>query len=64
MPKRKKYDKMSISLTGNIPAMLKKSKSVLSERQYRELCRVVNETDGYNEKKGLIKACIQAKNTI
>lgn len=64
MPKRKRYDKMNVSLSGNIPAMLKKSKSVLSERQYRELCRAVNETDDYNEKKGLIKACIQAKNTI
>lgn len=64
MTKRKKYDKMNVSLSGSIPSMLKKSKSVLSERQYRELCRAVNEKDGYNEKKGLIKACIKAKNTI
>ena len=44
--------------------MLKRAKSVLSDRQYRELCRAVNDAANYNEKKGLIKACIQAKNKV
>ena len=36
---------------GNIPAMLRATKPVLSERQYNELCNEVNKADGYLEQK-------------
>ncbi len=58
---RKRFEKSKVIISGDVPTMLKKAKSVLSDRQYRELCSSVNETADYNEKKGLIKACIQAK---
>lgn len=64
MQTRKKYEKSRITISGDVPAMLKKAKSVLSDKQYRELCRLVNDAENYNEKKGLIKTCIQAKNKI
>lgn len=64
MQTRKRYEKSKVIISGDVPAMLKKAKSVLSDRQYRELCSSVNEATDYNEKKGLIKACIQAKNKI
>ncbi len=63
MQKRKKH-RNDVILCGSVPSMLKKAKTVLSDRQYRELCHAVNDAADYNEKKGLIKACIQAKNTI
>ena len=34
---------------GNIPAMLRAAKNVLSEKQYKELCTEVNKADGYLE---------------
>ena len=58
---RKRYEKASVSLSGDIKAMLRKAKTVLSDRQYRELCSAVNEAADYNEKKGLIEAFIKAK---
>lgn len=64
MQTRKRYEKSRIIISGDVPAMMKKAKSVLSDKQYRELCRLVNEAENYNEKKGLIKARIQAKNKI
>lgn len=64
MQTRKRYEKSKIIISGDVPAMLKKAKSVLSDKQYRELCRSVNEAANYSEKKGLIKACIQAKNKV
>ncbi len=64
MQTRKRFEKSKVVASGNVPTMLKRAKSVLSDRQYRELCSSVNETADYNEKKGLIKACIQAKNKI
>ncbi len=63
MQKRKKH-RNDIILCGSVPTMLKKAKTVLSYKQYRKLCRAVDETVGYTEKGKLIKACIQAKNTI
>lgn len=63
MQKRKKR-KNDIVLCGSVPAMLKKAKTVLSEKQYRELCRVVDKTADYTEKGELIKACVQVKNTF
>ena len=39
---------------GNIPAMLRATKPVLSERQYKELCNEVNKADGYLEQKRII----------
>ena len=39
---------------GNIPAMLRATKPVLSEKQYKELCTEVNKTDGYLEQKRII----------
>lgn len=63
MQKRKKY-KNDIILCGSVPSMLKKAKTVLSDKQYHNLCRAVDETVGYAEKGEVIKACVQAKNTI
>lgn len=57
----KKYEKASVVLGGDVPSMLKKSRTVLSERQYRELCAAVNEAADYTTKKGLIIAYLQAK---
>ena len=39
---------------GNIPAMLRAAKNVLSEKQYKELCTEVNKADGYLEQKRII----------
>lgn len=64
MQTRKRFEKSKVIISGDVPAMLKKAKSVLSDRQYRDLCHAVNNAAGYNEKKGLIKACIQAKNKV
>ncbi len=64
MQTRKRFEKSRVIVSGDVPKMLKKAKTILSDRQYRELCHAVNETTGYNEKKGLIKACIQAKNKV
>lgn len=64
MQTRKRFEKSKVIISGDVPAMLKKAKSVLSDRQYRELCSSVHEAADYNEKKGLIKACIQVKNKI
>ena len=57
----KKYEKASVSLSGDIQNMLRKAKTVLSDRQYRELCIAVNEAADYTTKKGLMIACLQAK---
>ena len=47
--------KADFSLTlGCIPAMLRATKSVLSDRQYKELCNEVNKVDGYLEQKRII----------
>ena len=64
MQTRKRYEKSKITISGDVPAMMKKAKSVLSDKQYRELCRSVNDAENYSERKGLIKACIQAKNKV
>lgn len=64
MQTRKRFEKSKVIVSGDVPAMMKKAKSVLSDRQYRELCYAVNNAADYNEKKGLIKACIQAKNKV
>jgi len=61
MQTRKRYEKASVTLGGDIPSMLKKAKTVLSYKQYRELCIAVNEAADYNTKKGMISACLQAK---
>ena len=64
MQTRKRYEKSKVTISGDVPTMLKRAKSVLSDRQYRELCCAVNDAADYNEKKGLIKACIQVKNKV
>ena len=47
--------KADFSLTlGCIPAMLRATKPVLSDRQYKELCNGVNKVDGYLEQKRII----------
>ena len=61
MQTRKRYEKASVTLNGAVPSMLRKAKTVLSCKQYRELCAAVNEAADYNTKKGLISACLQAK---
>lgn len=61
MQTRKRFEKSKVIISGNVPTMLKRAKTVLSDRQYRKLCIAINEAADYNEKKGLIKACIQGK---
>ena len=39
---------------GSIPAMLRVTKPVLSEMQYKELCNEVNKANGYLEQKRII----------
>lgn len=39
---------------GSIPAMLRATKHVLSERQYKELCNEVNKANGYLDQKRII----------
>lgn len=47
--------KADFSLTlGCIPAMLRAAKTVLSGKQYKELCTEVNKVDGYLEQKRII----------
>ena len=57
----KRYEKASVVLNGDVPSMLKRAKTVLSCKQYRELCSAVNDAVDYTEKKGMISACLQAK---
>ncbi len=57
----KRYDKASVVLNGDVPSMLKRAKTVLSCKQYRELCSAVNDAADYTTKKGMISACLQAK---
>ena len=61
MQTRKRYEKASVTLSGNVPSMLKRAKTVLSCKQYRELCFAVNKAADYTTKKGMISACLQAK---
>ncbi len=61
MQTRKRYEKASVVLCGDIPSMLRKAKTVLSHKQYRELCIAVDDAADYTAKKGLISACLQAK---
>ena len=42
---------------GSINAMLRATKPVLSDRQYKELCNEVNKVDGYLEQKRIIFSC-------
>ena len=39
---------------GSINAMLRATKPVLSDRQYKELCNEVNKVDGYLEQKRIM----------
>lgn len=64
MQTRKRFEKSKVIISGNVPTMLKRAKTVLSDRQYRKLCIAINEAADYNEKKGLIKACIQGRNKV
>ena len=49
-------------LTGDsISEMLRSAKIILSAKQYKDLRRAVNATNGYADKKGLIFASVQAK---
>ena len=47
MQTRKRYEKASVTLNGAVPSMLRKAKTVLSCKQYRELCTAVNEAADY-----------------
>jgi len=61
MQTRKRYEKASVTLNGAVPSMLKRAKTVLSHKQYRELCIAVDDAADYTTKKGMIIACLQAK---
>ena len=62
MQTRKRYEKASVVLGGDIPSMLRKAKTFLSHKQYHELCIAVDDAVDYTTKKGMIIACLQAKN--
>lgn len=61
MQTRKRYEKAIVTLSGTVPSMLKRAKTVLSCKQYRELCTAINDAADYTTKKGLISACLQVK---
>lgn len=44
---------------GSIVEMLHKSKALLSDKQYKELCEKVNDADGYHEKKSVLCAYLE-----
>ena len=50
MQTRKRYEKASVTLNGTVPSMLKRAKTVLSCKQYRELCFAVIEAAVYTTK--------------
>ena len=62
MHRKRNQNRGSFQLHGEtIPELLHAAKTVLSGRQYRELCAAVNETEGYADKKGLILAAVQSR---
>ena len=62
MHRSRNQNREEFHLSGErIDDMLRSVKLILSAKQYRELLKSVNETDGYAEKKHLIYASIQAK---
>ena len=64
MQTRKRFEKSKVIISGDVSTMLKKAKSVLSDKHYRERCRSINYAEYSKEKKGVVKACIQAKNKV
>ena len=62
MHRTRNQNRGSFQLHGEtIPELLHAAKMVLSDRQYRELCTAVNETEGYANKRGLIFAAVQSR---
>ena len=62
MHRTRNQNRGSFQLHGEtIPELLHAAKTVLSDRQYRELCAAVNETAGYANKRGLIFAAVQSR---
>jgi hypothetical protein len=57
----KRYEKANVVLNGDVQSMLKKAKTVLSHKQYHQLCTAVDNSADYTTKKGLINACLQVK---
>lgn len=44
---------------GSIVEMLRKSKALLSDKQYKELRQKVNDAEGYHEKKAVLCAYLK-----
>ena len=62
MHRTRNQNREDFRLTGeSIPELLHSAKTVLSEKQYRELCAAVNEVSSYPAKKELIFAAAKAK---
>lgn len=57
----KRYEKANVVLNGDVQSMLKKAKTVLSHKQYHQLCTAVDNSADYTTKKGLINAYLQVK---
>jgi hypothetical protein len=58
MQKAKSRVDFNLSM-GSVPSMLKATKPVLSERQYKELCRKVDESNSYMEQKRIIFSYVE-----
>jgi hypothetical protein len=58
MQKAKSRVDFSLSM-GSVPSMLKATKPVLSDRQYKELCGRINECDSYLEQKRIIFSYVE-----
>lgn len=62
MHRTRNQNRGSFQLHGEtISELLHSAKTVLSGRQYHELCAAVNETGCYRAKRGLIFAAVQSR---
>ena len=43
-----------VFVEGSVPAMLRNTKALLSDKQYKDLCNEVNNAEGYQRKKEII----------
>lgn len=43
-----------VFVEGSVPVMLRNTKALLSDKQYKDLCNEVNNAEGYQRKKEII----------
>ena len=51
---RSKIKDVYVFVEGSVPAMLRSTKALLSDKQYKDLCNEVNNAEGYQRKKEII----------